>query len=124
MNITTGILLTIVGLGIIGFWVLHIIKGGLTQGIRTLESGGYIAFHISAELLTGILCALSGITLALSLEWPPPVALLASGMLLYTSINSLAWREVKNNPKLSLLFVIPALIAIFSIIYLLADSAQ
>ena len=119
MYLTISILLAIVGLGIIGFWLLHIFKGGLPQGIRTLESGGYIAFHISAELITGVLCTLSGIALALGVKWASMTALLAVGMLLYTSINSLSWKEVRNRPVLSVIFVFPALIAILIILYLL-----
>ena len=119
MNTALGILLAIVGAGMIGFWTVHILKGGLPQGIRTLESGGFIAFHITAEVLTGVLCLISGILLATSLSRGITVALLACGMLLYTSINSLAWKEVKNKPVVSVMFVVPAAIALASIIYLL-----
>ncbi|MBN2075740.1 MAG: hypothetical protein JW762_09335 [Dehalococcoidales bacterium] len=105
----------------IGFWTIHAVRGGLPQGIKTLESDGYIAFHITAELLTGMLCLVSGIALNLDILWSMPVALLSSGMLLYTSINSLAWREVKNKPVISLMFIVPAIIAVVSFIYLLTN---
>ena len=119
MILTIAILLMIVGLGMIGFWLWHISKGGLPQGIRTLESGGYIAFHITIEIITGILCVLGGLALVLTLKWGAPVALFASGMLAYTGMNSLAWREVKNKPLLSAMFVVPLLIAILSGVYLI-----
>jgi hypothetical protein len=105
----------------IGFWAVHILKGGLPRGIRTLESGGYISFHITAELLTGILCLIGGIALTFESSWGMPVALFSSGMLLYTSINSLAWKEVRNKPVLSLMFIFPAIISIMSIVYLLLN---
>ena len=119
MILIIGILLLLIGLGMIGFWVLHISKGGLLQGIRTLESGGYIAFHITAEFITAILLVLGGLALTLSIKCGAPVALFASGMLAYTGMNSLAWREVKNKPLLSVMFVVPLVIAIISGVYLI-----
>ena len=119
MDIAIGVLLMIVGLGMIIFWVRHMTTGGLPQGIRTLESGGYIAFHITAELITGILCILGGLALTLTLKCGAPVSLFASGMLAYTGINSLAWSEVKNKPSLSVMFVVPTVIAVVSGVYLI-----
>ena len=118
MSLAVGILLIIVGLGMVLFWVHHMATGGLPQGIRTLESGGYIAFHITAELITGILCIFGGLALMLTLTCGVPVALFASGMLAYTGINSLAWKEVRNKPLLSVMFLVPTVIAIFSGVYL------
>jgi len=119
MNLVSGILLAIVGAGIIGFWLVHIRKGGMPQGIRTLESGSYLAFHITAESLTGALCLIGGIAYALNTNWGYPVTILAAGMLLYTSINSLAWKEVKNKPQVSIMFIVPAVIAVVTIVYLI-----
>ena len=121
MDLAIGILLAIVGLGMIGFWARHVATGGLPQCIKTLESGGYIAFHITAELITGIICVAGGLAVALAFEWGLPVGLFASGMLAYTSINSLAWKEVKNKPALSVMFVVPAIIAIVSGVYLIVS---
>ena len=122
MYLVAGILLSVVGVGIIGFWLIHILKGGFPQGLRTIESGGFIAFHITAEILTGIICLLSGLALALELSWAYLLALLAGGMLLYTSINSLAWKEVRSKPSLSIMFIVPVIIAIISIIWLLIEK--
>ena len=117
MENTVSILLMITGFGMVGFWVMHILKGGLPQGIRTLENGGYIGFHIFIELLTGLLCLICGISIILSRDWSSPLALVAGGMLLYTSINSLAWSEVKNKPVLALMFIVPGIIAILTVSY-------
>ena len=119
MDLAIGILLTVVGLGMIGFWVHHIASGGIPQGIRTLESEGFIAFHITVELLTGILCMVGGLAVALALGWRLPVGLFASGMLAYTGINSLAWKEVRSKPELSLMFIVPTVIAVMSGVYLI-----
>jgi len=121
MDLAIGILLTIVGLGMIGFWVHHIASGGMPQGMRTLESDGFIAFHIAVELLTGILCMVGGLAVAMTLGWGLPVGLFASGMLAYTGINSLAWKEVRGKPVLSLMFIVPTVIAIISGVYLISS---
>lgn len=105
-----------------GFWVIHLIKGGLPDGIRSLENGGFLAFHITAELLTAVFCIAGGTGLITDSPWGIPVALAAGGMLLYTSINSLAWSEVRKTPKLSVMFIVPAAISIFSIVYLGLNS--
>ena len=119
MDLVVGILLTIVGLGMIGFWVRHIACGGMPHGIRTLESDGFIAFHITVELLTSILCIVGGLAVALNYGWGLPVGLFASGMLAYTGINSLAWKEVRSKPVLALMFIVPTVIAIISCVYLI-----
>ncbi len=119
MDLTVGILLAVTGAGMIGFWVVHIITGGMPQGIKTLESGGFIAFHISIETITGILCLTGGLALASGQAWANPVALFASGMLAYTGVNSLAWKEVRNKPVFSLMFILPTVIAIVSAVYLI-----
>ena len=119
MDLTVGILLAVTGAGMIGFWVVHIITGGMPQGIKTLESGGFIAFHISIETITGILCLMGGLALASGQAWANPVALFASGMLAYTGVNSLAWKEVRNKPVFSIMFIVPTVIAIVSAVYLI-----
>ena len=118
----SAILLIITGFGIIGFWSMHIIKGGLPQGARTIENGGYISFHIFTELLTGVLCITGGIAVLTNRPWGTILILTAAGMLLYTSINSLAWSKVRNKPTFAVMFIVPAIIAIFTVIYLLINS--
>ena len=121
MGLTVGILLAATGTGMIGFWLVHVIKGGMSRGIRTLESGGYIAFHISIETITGLLCLAGGLALASGQTWANPIALFASGMLAYTGVNSLAWKEVRNKPVLSIMFIVPTVIAVVSVVYLIAS---
>ncbi|UCC17176.1 MAG: hypothetical protein JSU58_01115 [Dehalococcoidales bacterium] len=119
MDLTIGIMLAIVGLGMIAFWVVHIVSGKMTAGIKTLENGGFIAFHISAESLTGILCIISGMMLAFSSSFGSSIALFSSGLLAYTSLNSLAWSEIRSKPGLSIMFIVPMIIAIISCCYLI-----
>ena len=121
MVLVVSVLLVIMGLGIIFFWVQHIATGGLPQGVRTLESDGYIAFHVTAETLTGITCILGGLAFAMGLGWGVPVALVAAGMLAYTGINSLAWKGSRSSPLLALVFTAAILVAFLSIGYLLVS---
>ena len=119
MDLVMGLLLVIVGLGMIAFWVLHIVSGKMTAGIKTLENGGFIAFHISAESLTGILCIISGIMLSFSSAFGSSIALFSSGMLAYTSLNSLAWSKIRSKPSLSIMFIVPLVVAVISCCYLI-----
>lgn len=119
MDIAQGILLAAVGLGMLTFWTLHILSGKLDHGFKTLGNGGFILFHIGIEIFTGLLCLAGGTAMATMQRWGDAVALFASGMLLYTGINSLAWSEVRANPNNALMFIAPALIAIISGIYLI-----
>ena len=122
MQTANAVLLVIIGFGIIGFWTIHIIKGGLPRGIKTIENGGYISFHIFTELLTGVLCITSGIAVLTNEPWGIILILTTAGMLLYTSINSLAWSEVRSKPAFTVIFVVPAMIAIFTISCFLVES--
>lgn len=119
MTLTLGILLAVVGLGMLGFWTMHIVKGGLPQGIRTLENGGFICFHIFTELSTGVLCITGGLGLASGAGWGRVLSLFAAGMLAYASVNSLAWSEVRTKPAFAVMFVVPAMIAVTSGLYLI-----
>ncbi len=76
------ILLILVGVSIIAYWVVYILQDRLPLGIRTLESGGYITFHILAEIITAVLCILGGVALVLNSKSGHLIALLGSGMLL------------------------------------------
>ena len=122
MQTASAVLLVITGFGIIGFWSMHIIKGGLPQGVRTIENGGYIGFHIFIELLTGVLCITGGIAVLTNQSWGTILILTSAGMLLYTGINSLAWSEVRNKPTFAVMFIVPAIIAIFTVVYYLVGS--
>ncbi len=117
MGLAVSILLTVVGALIVGYWALYVLRGHLPHGVRTVESGGYIVFHIGVEIIAAILCVVGGIRLAL--EGERPIALLGTGMLLYASINGLAWGEVRKRPVMSLLFIPPTIVAIMSAAYLI-----
>ena len=119
MNITLGIILILTGFGMAFFWISHIAAGNLKQGIKTVEGENYIVFHITAELLTAVICVAAGFGLALGCGWGKPMGLLACGMLAYTGINSLAW--IKNVKAIKILFSAIFIISAVGGGYLLAS---
>lgn len=75
----------IVGAGMIIQWAMsffsHQIPELKTEPIR-------IGFHLAAEMTTALCLLGSGIGLLVGAAWAPPLFLIASGMLFYTSIVS------------------------------------
>jgi len=113
----SGVLLMLVGVGMAFFWFSYILKGGVSEGTHTLAGENYITLHITAELLTAVLCLSGGLALALDLGWGLPVGLFACGMLAYTGINSLAW--IKNTRAISIVFIAAFLVSVSIGAYLL-----
>jgi hypothetical protein len=103
------------------FWVMHITTGGLPQGLYTLESEGYIIFHIIAEIIMGTASIVGGVSLIVGVVWGIPVGLVANGMLAYTGINCLAWRAVKQNHMWIVVFCLVTIVAFINISLLLTS---
>ena len=119
MSVAVGVLLALVGVAMIGFWAQHVARGGLPDGILTVDSNAYIILHIAAELVTAVACLLGGLALSLGLDWGAAVGLVASGMLAYAAVNSLGW-GLRNSRPLSIGLVVALLIAVASGVCLLA----
>lgn len=75
----------LVGILMIGQWVFFLVSGQVpelqTEPIR-------IAFHLAAELITAIVLVFAGYLLLKKTSLSKPLALVAAGMLLYTTIVS------------------------------------
>ncbi|MFX0041248.1 MAG: hypothetical protein ACFFAB_18075 [Candidatus Heimdallarchaeota archaeon] len=83
--IISGIYAIVIGLGIIGLWTMLI----LTNQVPELKSEPIaIKFHITAEIIMGILSLVSGILLLIGLPWAPYFFILAMGLVIYAVINS------------------------------------
>ena len=115
------VFLIVIGLGMILFWSQYILRGGLKEGLKTIDAERYIAPHIAAELLTGLLCIAGGVGVLTGPSWAPPVALLGCGMLAYTGICSLDWALMRSK-ALSAIFVVAFIGAILVFAYLLRVS--
>ncbi|MGI2335984.1 MAG: hypothetical protein ACRKGH_05010 [Dehalogenimonas sp.] len=113
MEFIIAALMFFIGIGIIVFWFLHWRAGRLTEGLSTVDSGNYVAFHIAAELITAVLAITAGaLILSHGLPSARPWIFLAAGALIYTSVNSMGW-SVKNDRRLTPVFVITFITALW-----------
>ncbi|MFW9827720.1 MAG: hypothetical protein ACFFEY_09015 [Candidatus Thorarchaeota archaeon] len=91
--IISGIYAIVIGLGIIGLWLIMY----LTNQIPELKTEPVaIKFHITAEMIMGILSLLSGIFLLVGLFWAPYFFILAMGLVIYAVINSAGYYGQKK----------------------------
>jgi len=83
--IISGIIAVVIGIGIIGLWIMLI----LTKQVPELKTEPVaITFHITAEMIMGILSLVSGIFLLIGLSWAPYFFILAMGLVIYAVINA------------------------------------
>ena len=74
-----------IGIGIIGLWAMLL----RTKQVPELETEPVeIKFHITAEMIMGILSLTSGIFLLMGLTWAPNFFILAQGLVIYAVINA------------------------------------
>jgi len=112
ISIISGIYAIIIGLGIIGLWLMLY----LTNQIPELKTEPVaIKFHITAEMIMGILSLLSGIFLLVGLSWAPYFFILAMGLVIYAVINSAGYYGQKKQWSFVIIFGI-ILIASFSLV--------
>jgi hypothetical protein len=93
-------LLVVLGSGIIAMWTANLAGGWLAQGFRTVENNQLSVFHLSAELLMGATALAAGLALWRKLAWAPTAYLVAVGMMVYSTVNSLG-HSVRNAPELT-----------------------
>lgn len=97
--------LIFMGVGIAGIWTRDIFKNpdiDLKAGFfkaRDKDAGTLFWPHWFAEYGTAAGLIAGGIGLLLRTSWGTPVALLADGALLYTSMNSLGWSLAKKERR-------------------------
>lgn len=102
------------GLGIIAFWSVWIIGGGLTEGLRTMENGHYVAFRMAADAITAATC-LAGGTLWLAEHKRAPVfVLFGLGMLTCTGLGTIA-RLAATDPVLSVFFALVSVVGLIGL---------
>lgn len=106
-----GTLMMLLGAGILGFWGMFIATGGLTAGLRTVESEAYIAFHIAAEALAAAGALRSGGGLFWRVPGSAARTLVACGMLLYSTVASFGW-GLLNDPTMAVVFGVSAAITV------------
>ncbi|MFW9877100.1 MAG: hypothetical protein ACFFG0_28755 [Candidatus Thorarchaeota archaeon] len=85
LSIISGIYAIVIGIGIIGLWTMLL----RTNQVPELQIAPVaIKFHITAEMIMGILSLLSGIFLLVGFSWASYFFILAMGLVIYAVINS------------------------------------
>lgn len=77
-----------VGLFMMGTWILFLVTGDATD-LEHKTMG--LVFYWTAEFITAISLIIAGTGLLYGRTWAYPVYLIATGMLLYTLVNSPGW---------------------------------
>jgi hypothetical protein len=89
----SGIYAIIIGIGIIGLWLM-LLRTGQVPELKTEPIA--IKFHITAEMIMGSLSLVSGIFLLIGLPWGRYVFILAMGLVIYAVINSAGYYGQKR----------------------------
>lgn len=117
--LVTYLLLT--GFSICAYWLTQMASGFLYLDLTTIEGESYIAWHIIAELLTGLLSLISAFLILSRHELSWRIALFTCGLLLYTGLNSIGW-GMHNDPSLLTIFIISSLGALYGLFYILGKG--
>jgi len=81
--------LGLTGAGIVRYWVRWLRQGNLKDGVRTVEGDSYIALHVAAEALAGVVSIVAAIGLVTGRGWATVAGAFALGMVAYSTINAL-----------------------------------
>jgi|GEM_PF-4429020 len=107
-----GVLVALVGLGMIGFWSMQVtVEGIMKDGLLSEEGNAYLIFHVSAEMLAGLVALIGGIGVLMTRR--PGTALVGGGGVLYAALNSAGW-ALLNDPILGLVFAVCSLLIVLS----------
>ena len=105
-------------MGIIGLWIMLL----RSKQVPELESEPVaIKFHITAEMVMGVLSLISGIFLLVGLSWAPYLFILAMGLVIYAVINSAGYYAQKKQYSFVIMF---GIILIFSISLVILNITQ
>ena len=86
------------GAGMMRYWLRWLRRGNLKQGLQTVEGDSYIALHVAAEVLTGVVSVVAAIGLVTGRAWATIAAAFALGMMAYSTINALGG-ALRNDRK-------------------------
>lgn len=114
--IISGIYAIIVGIGIIGLWTMLL----LTRQVPELKTEPIaIKFHITAEMIMGILSLLSGIFLLIGFSWAPYFFILAMGLVIYAVINSAGYYGQRKQWSFVIMFGIILIVSVCLVILII-----
>jgi len=112
------VFLLLLGLSILGYWVIQLSGGYLTEGSSTIKGDSLAIWHVVAEMLAGLLSVISAFLILAHNPLGLRLGFFTCGMLLYTGLNSIGWGAL-HDPGLLVLYIISsvgALLGFFSII--------
>lgn len=108
-----GVYSILIGVLIIGFWIM--LLG--TDNVPELETEPIsIYFHLVVEFLMGVLLLISGVALLKNWIWGKSMFILANGLLIYSVINSAGYFANTNEWAMVVMFFV---ILIFSSVFTL-----
>ena len=112
MKKITGIYALVVGIAVLGLWALLL----LTDQVPELETDPYsIALHLAAEGLMALLLLIGGIGVLKGKTWGRNLYTLATGFLLYSTVNSSGYYIQDGNIQMLVLFSVLLLSAVFMV---------
>ncbi len=106
------------GIGILAIWALSLRDGAFAQGLLAFQDGNYPLLHLTAESLMGVLAIVAGLGLWRGAAWGRGMALLASGALAYSAINSAGW-ALYHDPVLAVPMAVTLLGVLLTLPHLL-----
>lgn len=126
MDEAAAVSMVVMGVAIAGLWTRDILAGvqvDLTSGIwaaRDPDAGTLLWPHWLAEYATAAALIAAAFGLLLDTEWGATLGGIATGALLYTSVNSLAWTLSKPERRT---YAVPMLagvvVGLFLVVHLL-----
>jgi hypothetical protein len=108
-----------IGSGMIIFWALSLRQGqvaGPEAGAAIGRGRREMAFHWAAETGTSLTLIAGGAGLLLAATWGLTVFLVASGMLVYTAVNSAGYFAEKGEPKMVTMFALILALALAALV--------
>jgi len=118
--IISGIYAIVIGIGIIGLWTMLL----LTKQVPELKTEPIaIKFHITAEMVMGILSLLSGIFLLTGFSWAPYFFFLAMGSVIYAVINAAGYYGQKKQWVFVIMFGIILVVSISLVILIFLNQS-
>lgn len=117
-NNLVGTYSVLIGLMMIVWWFFLL----LSTQVPELKPDSYaprlMIYHITVELLTGIVLIISGVGLLLSSDWARTLSAVSLGMLLYTSINSPGKYAQEDNLPMVAMFAVITILTVVAIVAL------
>ncbi len=94
MKKVIGSISVIIGISIIGLWVMLLLTDNVPELVTAPIS---ITFHLIAEFSMGALMMISGIALLCKAKWSPWLFVLSSGLVIYAVVNSAGYYGQASN---------------------------